>query len=256
VRDQNAMKDCSPRHDPHAGTNRTWAKHSSGVWMVSSPVTRRGESGHPCDSGFVRKTAEPEVVTAITKALEHCSAVTSVTLGGSRKRGGATALSDWDLYLVGDRGAMMREVPAIIASFRPLAAFWEPLAEEAGYMIVLDGPTKVDVFATGCRRRIQPPWRVSAETLAQIDGHFWDWTLWLGGKVLRDERELVARELLKMHGFLLEPMGVADPPNSLDEARAVYVRTRASAMDDLAVAIDPELGRQVSNPLRRHGVIT
>jgi hypothetical protein len=199
---------------------------------------------------------EPEVVTAIRTALEHCSAVTSVTLGGSRGRGTATVLSDWDLYLVGDPVAMMAEVPAIIASFGPLAAFWEPLAEEAGYMVVMDGPTKVDVFPTGARRPMQPPWVVSAETLADIDGHFWDWTLWLGGKTLRDERELVAGELMKMHGFLLEPMGVTAAPTTLDEARAVYLRARASAIDALGVSVDPELGRQVSSALRRHGVIT
>ena len=204
----------------------------------------------------MRETGAPEVVTALRTALEDCSAVTSVSLGGSRERGSATELSDWDLYLVGDPAAMMVEVPAIVASFRPLAAFWEPLAEEAGYMVVMDGPTKVDVFPTGGRRRIQPPWVVRAETLAQIDGHFWDWTLWLGGKTLRDERELVARELITMHGFLLEPMGVAAAPATLAEARAVYLRARACAMDALGVLVDPELGRQVSNALRRHGVIT
>jgi predicted nucleotidyltransferase len=188
-------------------------------------------------------------------ALERCSAITSVTLGGSRGRGTATELSDWDLYLAGDPVAMMAEVPAIVASFRPLAAFWEPLAEEAGYMVVLDGPTKVDVFPRGGRRPIQAPWVVGAETLAQIDGHFWDWALWLGGKTLRDEQELVAAELIKMHGFLLQPLGVAAAPTSLDEACAVYDRARAAAMDALGVLVDPELGRQVANALRRHGVI-
>ena len=76
-----------------------------------------------------------------------------MTLGGSRERGRATEQSDWDLYLEGDPEAMMVQVPEVIASFGPLAAFWEPLAEEAGYMVVVDGPTKVDVFPTGGRRR-------------------------------------------------------------------------------------------------------
>ena len=89
----------------------------------------------------MRGTEEPGVVTAIGTALEQCSAVTSVTLGGSRERGRATELSDWDLYLEGDPAHMMVEVPAIIASFRPLAASWEPLAEEAGYMVVLVAPS-------------------------------------------------------------------------------------------------------------------
>jgi hypothetical protein len=198
---------------------------------------------------------EPEVVVAVRTALEHCSSVTSVTVGGSRERGGATELSDWDLYLTGDPEAMTAQVPEVIASFGPLTAFWEPLAEEAGYMVVMDGPTKVDVFPTGGRRRIQPPWVLSAETLTQIDGHFWDWSLWLGGKSLRGERRLVADELMKMHGFLLGPVGVAIAPTTLGEAVAVYLRARAAATNQLGVFVDPELGRQVSGALQRHRVI-
>jgi predicted nucleotidyltransferase len=204
----------------------------------------------------VAPTREPEVVTAVRIALERSSAVASVALGGSRERGRATELSDWDLYLAGDPVRMTAEIPAIVASFRPLAAFWEPLSEDAGYMVVLDGPAKVDVFPVGARRRVQPRWVVSAGTLCRIDAHFWDWSLWLGGKTLRDERELVASELIKMHDFLLEPMGVAAAPTTLDEARAEYLRARASAMGALGVFIDPELGRQVSKALQRHGVIT
>jgi hypothetical protein len=204
----------------------------------------------------VSGTGEPQAVTAIKAGLDRCPAVTSVTLGGSRGRGGATALSDWDLYLVGDPGAMVVEVPSIVDSLGPLAAFWEPLAEEAGYMVVMDGPTKVDIFPTGARRAIQPPWAVSAETVARIDGHFWDWTLWLGSKALRGERELVAGELIKMHAYLLEPMGVAAAPTTLAEARGGYLRARASVMEALGVPVDPELGRQVSDALERHGVIT
>jgi hypothetical protein len=203
----------------------------------------------------VSRPGEPEIVVAIRTALERCSSVTSVTVGGSRERGSATELSDWDLYLKGDPEAMMAQVPEVIASFGPLAAFWEPLAEEAGYMVVLDGPTKIDVFPTGGRRRIQPPWVLSAETLVRIDGHFWDWSLWLGGKSLRGERELVADELDKMHDFLLGPIGVATAPTTLGEALAAYLRARASAMNELGVLVDPELGRQVSGALRRHGVI-
>jgi nucleotidyltransferase-like protein len=198
---------------------------------------------------------EPDVVTAIREALDGSEAVSSVTLGGSRARGTATALSDWDLYVEGDPDGMMEEIPALVASFGPLAAFWEPLSEEAGYMAVMDGPTKVDVFPVGAGRRIQPPWALRADTLTSIDGHFWDWTLWLGGKALRGERQLVADELLKMHGYLLAPLGVASAPESLDEAVAVYRRARAEAMDALGVAVSPELGRQVSEALHRHGLL-
>jgi len=200
-------------------------------------------------------TEEPEVVAAVKTALEHCSSVTSVTLGGSRGLGSATDLSDWDLYLEGEPETMMAQVPDLVASFEPLTAFWEPLAEEAGYMVVFDGPTKVDIFPRGGRRRIQPPWALSAETLVQIDGHFWDWSLWLGGKYLGNERERVTDELKKMHDFLLAPIGVAAAPATIGEALAAYLVARTSAMNEFGVIVDPELGQQVSAALRRHGVI-
>jgi hypothetical protein len=96
---------------------------------------------------------------------------------------------------------------------------------------------------------------LNADTLVLIDGHFWDWTLWLGGKALRGERQLVADELVKMHGFLLAPLGVPSVPASLDEAVASYRRARAQAVDALRVVIDPELGRQVSEALLSHGLL-
>ncbi len=151
---------------------------------------------------------------------------------------------------------MMAEIPALVASLGPLAAFWEPLSEEASYMVVMGGPIKVDVFPIGASRRIQPPWLLRADSLASIDGHFWDWTLWLGGKTLRGERQLVTDELAKMHGFLLAPLGVASAPASLNEAVASYRRARALAMDTLGVVVHQELGRQVSEALQRHGLLT
>jgi hypothetical protein len=195
------------------------------------------------------------VVRSIREALEGCNIVSSVVLGGSRARGAATALSDWDLYVEGEPEAMMTEIPALVASFGPLAAFWEPLSQQAGYMAVMDGPTKVDLFLLGASRKIQPPWLLSADTLAPIDGHFWDWILWLGAKALRGERQLVVDELVKMHEYLLAPLGVASAPGSLDEAVALYRRARAQAMDALGVAVNPELERQVTGALQGHGLL-
>ncbi len=181
--------------------------------------------------------------------------MSSVVLGGSRARGAATELSDWDIYLAGDPEGMMVEVPALVASFGPLAAFWEPLSEQAGYMVVMDGPIQVDLFPIEASRQIQPPWLASADTLAAIDAHFWDWTLWLGGKVLRGEQQLVADELVEMHRFLLAPLGVALAPASLDAAVASYHRARAEAMDAFGVVVEQELGRQVTDALRRHRLL-
>ena len=194
----------------------------------------------------------PDAVRAIWGALDGSQPVSSVVLGGSRARGIATELSDWDLYLEGDPDGMMAEIPGLVASFGPLAAFWDPQPEQAGYKVVMDGPIKVDVFPIGVSRRIQPPWVLSADSLASIEGHFWDWTLWLGSKALRGERQRVADELAKMHGFLLAPLGVASAPASLDEAVASYHRARAQAMDVLGVVVRQELGQQVSHALQRH----
>ncbi len=170
--------------------------------------------------------------------------------------GTATGLSDWDLYLEGESADLMAEIPALVASVRPLAAFWEPLSEQAGYMIVMDGPVKVDLFPIRGSRQVQPPWVPGAGTLAAIDAHFWDWTLWLGSKSLRGERQLVAGELAKMHWFLLGPLGVASCPARLSETVVSYRRARAEALEALGTVVDPELGRQVSEALRRHGVLT
>lgn len=150
----------------------------------------------------------------------------------------------------------MAEIPALVASLQPLAAFWEPLSEQAGYMIVMDGPVKVDLFPIRGSRQIQPPWVPGVDTHAAVDAHFWDWTLWLGSKSLRGERQLVADELAKMHWFLHGPLGVASCPASLSEAVASYRRARAEAFEALGTVVDPELGRQVSEALRRHGVLT
>jgi hypothetical protein len=85
---------------------------------------------------------------------------------------------------------------------------------------------------------------------------FWGWTLWLGSKSLRGERQLIVDELTKMHWFLLGPLGVASSPPSLNEAVASYFGARAAASEALRAVVDPELGRQVSEALRRHGVVT
>ncbi|MFL5925710.1 MAG: nucleotidyltransferase domain-containing protein [Gaiellaceae bacterium] len=92
---------------------------------------------------------DPDVVTAMLAKLGESEAVSSVVLGGSRARGTATALSDWDIYVEGDSERMMAEIPALVASFAPLAAFWEPLSEQARYMVVMYGPTKVESSRSG-----------------------------------------------------------------------------------------------------------
>ena len=94
----------------------------------------------------------------VWQTLELSDAVSGISLGGSRAKDYATRLSDWDLYLNGEPARLMAELPGLVAPLRPLAAFWEPLSEDAGYMMVMDGPVKVDLFPVGGRRSLQPPW--------------------------------------------------------------------------------------------------
>jgi hypothetical protein len=80
--------------------------------------------------------------------------------------------------------------------------------------------------------------------------------LWLGGKALRGDQQFLTGELAKMHGFLLAAIGVASVPPTLGEAVSSYQRARAQAETDLGVVVDRELGRQVSQALRRHGLLS
>ena len=129
------------------------------------------------------------------------------------------------------------------------------VSERAGYMVVLEGPIKVDLFPEGGHRDLQPPWEAGRGTLAAIDGHFWDWVLWLGGKSLRHETGRVAGELAKMHWFLLTPLGVEDQPGSIQDAVSLYLEARAEASRRFRTRVPDELGTQVRQALRSHGLI-
>lgn len=195
------------------------------------------------------------MVRAVWQAAASHPVVESVILGGSRADGRATDLSDWDLYLHGDPDLVMAAIPKLVAPLRPLAAFWEPLAQEAGYMTVMTGPVKVDLFPVGAYRPLQPPWQPQPESLAAIDQHFWDWLLWLGSKSLRAETELVVEELKKMHWFLLGPMGAEQAPMSLQDAASSYLAVRTEVSARLGVRADEELGRQVIDALGGHRLV-
>lgn len=198
----------------------------------------------------------PEVVRLVWRTLESSEVVQGISLGGSRAKGYSTELSDWDLYLEGTPDKLMAKIPGLVASLEPLAAFWDPLSEHAGYMLVMAGPVKIDSFPGGGRRALQTPWDPSRESLGAIDAHFWDWVLWLGGKALRREIDLLTAELVKMHWFLLGPLGVARAPRDLQEAVARYTNARAELSSRLSMSVDGQLGRQVVGALRRHALVS
>jgi hypothetical protein len=191
----------------------------------------------------------------VWQTLGSTDAVSALTLGGSRAKGAATKLSDWDLYLEGEPAKLMAAIPGLMAPLRPLGAFWEPLSEDAGYMMVMDGPVKVDLFPLGGRRLLQPPWEPASATLSAIDDHYWDWMLWLGSKALGHQDELVSDELAKMQWFLLGPLGVERMPTDLQDAVGLYLEARAVASRRLNTSVPEDLGRQVLAALRQHGLV-
>jgi hypothetical protein len=149
-----------------------------------------------------------------------------VELTGSRARGAATALSDWDFTVTAAEFEAVRDVvPLLTASLWPVVAQWDRLSRNWCYMMILGGPAKVDLLFDW-PHPVAPPWLVTASTLTPIDAHFWDWALWLGSKQLAGRDDVVAAELGKLHAHLLGPMGVAAVPVSLGQAIAAYRAAR------------------------------
>src|SRR5262245_2940790 len=63
----------------------------------------------------VMPASAPDVVRRVWQALELSDAVGGISLGGSRAKGYATRLSDWDLYLRGEPARLMAELPGLVA---------------------------------------------------------------------------------------------------------------------------------------------
>jgi hypothetical protein len=196
------------------------------------------------------------VAKLVTEVLHRHRAVTDVALVGSRARGDATALSDWDFRIDGDDMAeLVAALPDISTELRPLASLWDPLSERAVYMLVLDGPVKVDLFPGEQRRPLEAPRIPNAKNLALIDAHFWDWTLWLGSKAIRHDDAMVARELAKMYAHILQPIGAPHAPSSIQEAVNTYTDVRSEAESACGVRVSRDLANQVVGALARHGIV-
>jgi hypothetical protein len=192
----------------------------------------------------------------LIEVLAPSPQVVRVELVGSRARGEESALSDWDFRVDTTNGAALaRELPTLVEPLEPLAAQWDPLTERATYMLMLPGAVKVDLFPGDELRAIQPPWQPTPSNLVAIDGHFWDWALWLGGKVLAEKTGVVAEELVKLHRNLLGPLGVMAPPATVEEAVAQYRGARDRLERRWDISVPRRLGEEVSVALVRHGVI-
>ncbi|HEX3669566.1 MAG TPA: hypothetical protein VHY55_10480 [Acidimicrobiia bacterium] len=197
-----------------------------------------------------------DVPARLIEVLAPSPQVVRVELVGSRARGEESALSDWDFRVDTTNGAALaRELPTLVEPLEPLAAQWDPLTERATYMLMLPGAVKVDLFPGDELRAIQPPWQPTPSNLVAIDGHFWDWALWLGGKVLAEKTGVVAEELVKLHRNLLGPLGVMAPPATVEEAVAQYRGARDRLERRWDISVPRRLGDEVSVALVRHGVI-
>jgi hypothetical protein len=187
------------------------------------------------------------------QSLEAHPAIDGVRLGGSRARGEADPLSDWDFEVqTADFRSVAGALPELVAPLEPLAQQWDRLSDHACYMLMLRGAVKVDLIFEE-PHALEPPWVVSADTLTGIDEHFWDWTIWLAAKDRAGKRALVAMELEKMHAHLLGPLGVGETPAGIEQAVAAYLPALRHAEERLAVEVPRVLQREVLERLAGHG---
>jgi hypothetical protein len=197
-----------------------------------------------------------DVRARINGLLESHPLVVGLDLVGSRGRGGATALSDWDFQIgTTDSAALARDLPSIVAPLEPLAAQWDRLANRVVYMLVLSGPVKIDLFPGDEPHEIERPWELTAENLAAVDAHFWDWMLWLGSKVLAGKTGVVGEELRKLHQHLLGPMGIGSTPATVRDAVAAYRLARDWLERSWEITVPRRLGDEVAAALVRNGVV-
>jgi hypothetical protein len=169
-----------------------------------------------------------DIPRRVERTLGEHVAVRGVNLIGSRARGDPTPFSDWDFeILTDDFPSVSIAIPSLVASLRPIAQQWDRLSTHECYMLVLDGPEKVDLLFDVPHKE-ERRWTASASSLQAIDDHFWDWLLWLLSKEAAGRDEVVFEELGKMFDHLLEPMGVLDRPRDLPAAVHAYVDVRES----------------------------
>ena len=173
-----------------------------------------------------------------------------IRLVGSRAEGRETDRSDWDFGVeTSDFSSVADALPRLLAPLDPLAQQWDRLSLHQCWMLMLRGPVKVDLIFSEVPHALEPPWTVSAATLAGIDAHFWDWALWLSSKEARGKREVVATELGKLFDHILAPLGVSGQPSSVEDAVDAYRVARARAEDALGMAVPRELENEVAPAL-------
>jgi hypothetical protein len=183
-----------------------------------------------------------DLARAVPALLGSHPSIRRVALVGSRAHGRAHDLSDWDFAVeTTDFESVERDLPRLVASLAPLAEQWDPYSKVECYMLLLPGPTKIDLLFPAEGREWSPAWDPSPDTLEAIDRHFWDWILWLEQKRRGGRTEVMGKSLGDMVELLLRPMGVEPEPNSLAEAVGGYVRARS--------VLEQRFGKRISRDL-------
>jgi hypothetical protein len=193
-----------------------------------------------------------DVAAAVADALEGHHAVRRIRLVGSRAEGRAHTLSDWDFAVeTDDFESVERALPTLVAPLEPVAEQWDPYSDHACYMLMLRGPTKVDLLFPDRARVWSDAWIVSPETLEAVDRHFWDWILWLEQKRVGGRDEVVATSLGDMYRLLLQPVGATVEPRSIAEALETYLSARRERERAFGIHVSRELEREVLPTVRR-----
>jgi hypothetical protein len=194
---------------------------------------------------------EDLVRRAIASVAQH-PAVRDVKLGGSRSRGTHEELSDWDFEVKTSDFAVLRPaMPALVAPLRPLGTQWEPLGHFPVYQVLLRGPTKVEYLFLEQTQGPRPPLAPAEDTLPAINTHFWDWIWWLATKRSGGHDALVAQHLPQLHRHLLAPLGVKEPPETLEAAIGLFVRRRDELEARFGISLPRDLEHEVLAGMRR-----
>jgi hypothetical protein len=197
----------------------------------------RPELGHGHDVGSAVQRMSDDIAR-IEATLSRHPCVDFISLAGSRARGNPVEHSDWDFVVCANDFVRLKcDLPLLLSGFAPLATQWDRLSRFECCMLLLRGARKVDLLFPEVPHEREPPWVAKPATLAMIDAHFWDWSIWLLAKTERRNFELVQTELKKMSEHILRPLGVSDVPASLGQAVAEFrqARDRAESRWDTAV---------------------
>lgn len=179
-------------------------------------------------------------------------AVQDVRLVGSRAQGRAHELSDWDLYVrADDFPSLADELESLLRPLEPLAQQWDPYADHPAYMLMFAGPTKVDLCFFDEPHEWAPPYEVRPETLAAIDGHFWDWILWLEQKQKGGHPAKAAESLERMWELMLRPMGVPERPETIAGALDAYLEARDRLEREFGIRVPRALETEVRPVIAR-----